>query len=59
MSETEQQLDGTTVAVFVAPEGTENVEFTEPKRAVSEAGADVEVVSSDTGEARTVDNDLE
>jgi protease I len=56
MSRTDRPLDGATVAVLVAPEGTENVGFTEPKRAVSEAGAEVEVLSTETGEARTVDD---
>jgi protease I len=52
-------LDGTTVAVVVAPDGSEAVEVTDPKRAVSEVGASVDVVSTDDGEAETVDNDLE
>ncbi|UPV73145.1 type 1 glutamine amidotransferase [Halorussus limi] len=60
MSETDQEtLNGVTVGVFVAPEGTEDVEFTESKAAVADAGASVEILSSETGEARTVDNDLE
>ena len=60
MSETPQQdLDGATVGVFLAPAGSEEVEFTEPKQAVSEAGATVEVLGSETGEAQTVNNDLE
>ena len=48
-----------TVGVFVAPEGTEEVEFTEPKRAVSETGAEVDVLGSETGEAETVNDDLD
>ena len=59
MSDTGQNLDGTTVGVFLAPAGSEEVEFTEPKRAVSDAGAAVEVLGSETGEAQTVNNDLE
>lgn len=60
MSETDRQnLDGTTVGIFLAPEGTEEVEFTEPKRAVSDAGAEVDVIGSEPGEAQTVNNDLE
>ncbi|UPV99208.1 type 1 glutamine amidotransferase [Halorussus gelatinilyticus] len=60
MSDTDQRpLDGLTVGVFVAQEGTEEVEFSESNRALAEAGADVEVLSSDSGEARTVDDDLE
>jgi len=60
MSETRQQpLDGTTVGVFLAPEGTEEVEFVEPRRAVSDAGADVTVLGTERGEARTVNDDLD
>ena len=59
MSESDQVLDGVTVAILVAPEGTEEVEFTEPRQVVSEAGATVDVLSSDDGEAQLVNNDLE
>lgn len=55
----EQRLEDATVAVLIAPEGTEEVEFTEPRRAVSEAGATIDVVGSETGEARAVNDDLE
>ena len=59
MSHSEKPLDGTTVGVFVAPKGTEDVEFAESKSALDDAGASVDVLSSETGEARTVDDDLE
>ena len=60
MSESNQRsLEGTSVALLVAPRGTENVEFTEPKAAVADAGADVDVLGTESGEARTVDDDLE
>lgn len=60
MARTEQEdLDGKRIALFVAPRGTEEVEFTEPKEAVEEAGADVDVLSSQEQEAETVNNDLE
>lgn len=60
MSQTQsQRLDGARIAILVAPEGTENVEFTEPKTAVTDAGASVDVLSTETGEARTVEDDLE
>ena len=52
-------LDGVGVGVFIAPEGTEEVEFTRSKEAVSEAGADVDVLGIEEGEAETVNNDLE
>ncbi|MBX0295337.1 type 1 glutamine amidotransferase domain-containing protein [Haloarcula nitratireducens] len=58
MSESEnQQLDGAQVAILVA-EGTESVEFDEPKEALADAGADVDVIGPETGEVQTVENDL-
>ncbi|MFC4436414.1 MULTISPECIES: DJ-1/PfpI/YhbO family deglycase/protease [Natrialbaceae] len=60
MSETDQQpLEGTTVGILLAQEGTEEVEFTEPKEVVTDAGATVDVLGSDTGAGETVNNDLE
>ncbi|QLK26490.1 type 1 glutamine amidotransferase [Natrinema zhouii] len=60
MSESGQQpLEETTVGIFLAPEGTEEIEFTEPKETVTDAGATVDVLGSETGEAQTVNNDLE
>jgi protease I len=53
MSTNERRLDDTTVAVLIAPEGTEEIEFTESRRAVAEAGATGDVVGSETGEAET------
>ena len=53
------ELDGTRVGIFLAPEGTEQVEFTEPKQVVSEAGASVDVLGTETGDAQAVNNDLE
>lgn len=54
-----ESLNDRTVAIFLARRGTEEVEFTEPKQAVEDAGASVEVVSSETGEVQTVNNDLD
>ncbi|HEY6787635.1 MAG TPA: DJ-1/PfpI family protein [Trebonia sp.] len=54
-----QSLRGRKVAILLAPEGSEQVEFTEPKNAVEEAGAIVDVVSEQAGEARTYNHDLE
>lgn len=60
MSESDgRRLADTTVGVFLASAGTEAIEFTEPKAAVAEAGATVDVLGSETGEARTVNDDLE
>ena len=53
------ELEGVTVAIFLAQEGTEEVEFVEPKAVVTDAGATVDVVGSETGEGQTVNNDLE
>ncbi len=53
------ELQGRTVALLIAPQGTEEPEFSEPKKAVEAAGATVHVVSTKTGEVKTVNNDLE
>ena len=54
-----QPLRGRKVAILLAPAGSEQVEFTEPKKAVQEAGADVDVIGAEPGEARTYNHDLE
>ncbi|WP_255168632.1 type 1 glutamine amidotransferase domain-containing protein [Natrononativus amylolyticus] len=59
MSQIDADLEGVRVGLFLAPEGTEEVEFTEPRDALTDAGATVEVLGSETGEARTVNDDLE
>ena len=55
----DQPLAGRKIAILLAPEGTEQAEFTEPKQAAEAAGAQVDVVSAQTGTARTVNHDLE
>jgi len=52
-------LTGKRVALLISPRGTEEPEFTEPKRALEEAGATVVVVSTESGEAQAVNNDLD
>jgi protease I len=52
------ELRGRKVAVLLAPVGTEQVEFTEPKKAVEDAGASVDVVGIETGDAQTMNNDV-
>lgn len=42
-------LDGKRIAFLVAPEGVEQVELTEPWKAVEEAGGGAELVSTDVG----------
>jgi protease I len=44
------QLTGKTIAFLAAPEGTEQVELTEPWQAVKDAGATPRLVSTDSGE---------
>lgn len=43
-------LDGKTIAFLVAPEGVEQVELTEPWRAVRDAGGTPRLISTDPGE---------
>ncbi len=52
------ELQGRKVAILLAPVGTEQVEFTEPKKAVEDAGASVDVVGVDTGEVQTMNSDI-
>ena len=52
------ELQGKKVAILIAPVGSEQVEVTEPKKAVEEAGATVEVVGLQTGEAKTMNSDV-
>jgi len=46
------------VAILIAPVGTEQVEFTEPKKAVEDAGGQVDVIGIQTGEAQTMNSDV-
>ncbi len=52
------ELQGKKIAILLAPVGSEEVEFTEPKKAVEEAGATVEVVGIQTGDAQTMNSDV-
>jgi deglycase len=52
------ELQGRKVAILLAPVGSEQVEFTEPKKAVEEAGAEVDVVGIQAGEAETMNSDV-
>src|SRR5918912_2543545 len=52
------ELQGRKVAILLAPVGSEQVEFTEPKKAVEEAGAEVDVIGIQTGEAHTMNGDV-
>jgi protease I len=46
----EHRLEGKRIAFLVAPEGTEQVELTEPWKAVEQAGGKPELISTDDGE---------
>ncbi len=52
------ELQGKKIAILLAPVGTEQVEFTEPKKAVEDEGATVDVVGLQTGDAQTMNSDV-
>lgn len=52
-------LEGKKIAILLAPRGTEEPEFVQPKDAVEKAGATVVVVGLKAGEAQAVNNDLD
>ena len=52
------KLDGKKIA-FLAADGVENSEFTEPRKAVKEAGGTPELISLEEGEIQGVENELE
>ncbi len=52
------ELQGKKIAILIAPVGTEQVEFVQPKQAVEDAGASVDVVGLQTGEAQTMNSDV-
>jgi protease I len=51
-------LQGKKIAILLAPVGTEQAEFTEPKKAVEAEGATVDVVGIETGDAQTMNSDV-
>ncbi len=52
-------LSGRTIALLIAPRGTEEVEFVEPMNALKEAGARVQVIGLQSGQAQTNVHDLD
>jgi protease I len=50
------KLDGKKIAILVANEGIEQVELTEPRKALEEAGAQVELIAPEAGEAQAFDH---
>lgn len=53
------KLDGKTIAILIAPRGTEEPEFAQPKAAVEQVGGRVVVIGLEAGEAQSVNNDLD
>jgi protease I len=53
-----ERAAGRKVSILLAPVGSEQIEFTEPKKAVEDAGRQVDVVGIQTGEAQTMDGDV-
>jgi len=53
-----KELQDKKIAILLAPVGTEQAEFTEPKKAVEAEGATVEVVGIETGDAQTLNSDV-
>jgi putative intracellular protease/amidase len=49
-----QPLRGRKVAILLASAGSEQVEFTEPKKALQDAGADVDVIGVQAGQVGCV-----
>jgi protease I len=46
------ELKGKRIAFLMANEGVEQVELTEPRKAVEEAGADVDLISTESGQVQ-------
>lgn len=53
------ELRGKTVAILIAPKGTEQVEFERPRQAVVDAGGSVEVIGIEKGRVQAYNRDLE
>ena len=53
------QLDGKKIAILIAPRGTEEPEFAQPKAAVEAAGGALTVIGLEAGKAQSVNNDLD
>lgn len=53
------KLDGKKIALLIAPRGTEEPEFVQPRDALQKAGATVTVISIETGTAEAVNGDLD
>ena len=52
------ELQGKKIAILLAPVGSEQAEFVQPRQAVEGAGASVDVVGLQTGDAQTMNSDV-
>ena len=52
------ELQGKKIAILLAPVGSEQAEFVQPKKAVEDAGGTVDVVGLQTGDAQTMNSDV-
>jgi protease I len=52
------ELQGKKIAILLAPVGSEQVEFEEPKKAIEDTGGTVDVVGLQTGDAQTMNSDV-
>ena len=52
------ELQGKKIAILLAPVGTEQVEFEEPRKAIESEGATADVVGLQTGDAQTMNSDV-
>ncbi len=51
-------MQGKKIAILIAPVGSEQTEFVQPRQAVEEAGASIDVIGLQTGEAQTMNSDI-
>lgn len=52
-------LTGKNIAILIAPRGTEEPEFVQPRQAMERAGATVTVIGLEAGEAKTNNKDVD
>jgi protease I len=53
------ELQGSRVAILIAPRGTEQAEFTDPKKTVEDEGATVDVIGIERGQVQATNHDLD